>query len=216
MLIPNNRFLYGLWASRITFHDYHEPLLRFRTFVLRYNRNTDEYQTFLSNRIHKPRLMIVSLSICAFKKQLNDNGNQAEEDSQAGEDNQDEEDNRAGEDSQDEEDSRVVGGIQAALRNHNTKESVPFVETITWRKPHCLMAVFTGRFISIFIHQTKQHTGIARGQHLRQRKARSTNCGILQLILVHTTYNHELQSVQLEFDDRIRIIVRYGYILVPH
>ena len=27
--------------------------------------------------------MIVSLSICAFKKQLNDNGNQAEEDSQA-------------------------------------------------------------------------------------------------------------------------------------
>lgn len=104
--------------------------------------------------------MIVSLSICAFKKQLNDNGNQAEEgipeednrdgeDSQAGEDNrdeednrveednQDEEDNRAGEDSQDEEDSRdeedsqVVGGIRAALRNHNTKESVPFVETIT-------------------------------------------------------------------------------------
>lgn len=98
--------------------------------------------------------MIVSLSICAFKKQLNDNGNQAEEgipeednrdgedsqagednrdeeDSQAGEDNQDEEDNRAGEDSQDEEDSRVAGGIRAALRNHNTKESVPFVETIT-------------------------------------------------------------------------------------
>ena len=69
--------------------------------------------------------MIVSLSICAFKKQLNDNGNQAEEDSQAGEDN------RAGEDSQDEEDSRVAGGIRAALRNHNTKESVPFVETIT-------------------------------------------------------------------------------------
>lgn len=97
--------------------------------------------------------MIVSLSICAFKKQLNDNGNQAEEgipednrdgedsqagednrdeeDSRAGEDNQDEEDNRAEEDSQDEEDSRVVGGIRAALRNHNTKESVPFVETIT-------------------------------------------------------------------------------------
>ena len=50
------------------------------------------------------------------------------------------------------------------------------------------------------------HIGIARGQHLRQRKARSTNCGILQLILVH----------KLEFDDRIRIIVRYGYILVPH
>ena len=78
------------------------------------------------------------------------------------------------------------------------------------------MAVFTGRFISIFIHQTKQHTGIARGQHLRQRKTRSTNRGILQLILVHTTYNHQLQSVQLELDDRIRIIVRYGYILVPH
>ena len=69
--------------------------------------------------------MIVSLSICAFKKQLNDNGNQAEEDSQAGEDNRDEEDSRAG------EDSRVAGGIRAALRNHNTKESVPFVETIT-------------------------------------------------------------------------------------
>ena len=86
--------------------------------------------------------MIVSLSICALKKQLNDNGNQAEEgipeednraeeDSRAGEDNRDEEDNRAGEDSQDEEDSRVAGGIRAALRNHNTKESVPFVETIT-------------------------------------------------------------------------------------
>ena len=69
--------------------------------------------------------MIVSLSIRAFKKQLNDNGNQAEEDSQAGEDNRDEEDSRAG------EDSRVAGGIRAALRNHNTKESVPFVETIT-------------------------------------------------------------------------------------
>ena len=86
--------------------------------------------------------MIVSLSICAFKKQLNDNGNQAEEgipeednrdgeDSRAEEDNRDEEDNRVEEDNQDEEDSRVAGGIRAALRNHNTKESVPFVETIT-------------------------------------------------------------------------------------
>ena len=75
--------------------------------------------------------MIVSLSICAFKKQLNDNGNQAEEDSQAGEDNRAGEDSQAGEDNRDEEDSRVAGGIRAALRNHNTKESVPFVETIT-------------------------------------------------------------------------------------
>ena len=81
--------------------------------------------------------MIVSLSIRAFKKQLNDNGNQAEEDSQAGEDNRAGEDSQAGEDNRDEEDSRagedsrVAGGIRAALRNHNTKESVPFVETIT-------------------------------------------------------------------------------------
>ena len=51
--------------------------------------------------------MIVSLSICAFKKQLNDNGNQAEEDSQAGEDNRAGEDSQAGEDNRDEEDSRA-------------------------------------------------------------------------------------------------------------
>ena len=77
--------------------------------------------------------MIVSLSICALKKQLNDNGNQAEEgipeeDNRAGEDNRAEEDSRAGEDIQDAE------GIPDALQSYrNSKSSLPPLVTTTRR-----------------------------------------------------------------------------------
>lgn len=73
------------------------------------------------------------------------------------------------------------------------------------------------RKIHICIRKSVQHhTNKTGRQNLRDRKTRSTNRGVLHLILVHATNRDQSLNLQLELDVGIRIVVGNGLVLVPH
>ena len=88
--------------------------------------------------------------------------------------------------------------------------------TMTRRVPHCLMAVFTGRFTSALTHQEKCNTNETGSEDLRNGKTGSTNRRVLHLILVHASNHPQSLYVQLELNRRIGIVVGDCFVLVPH